>query len=140
MFLVPAKVGGIVAGEVLAELVVVAGQDGVEEDAQDGGDGQAGKADGHAGVLEDGETADAVEAQGGDQDHRRDDEVPGVGEVHLVLHHVAHPDGGDHAVEDEADAADDGGGDGVDDGVELGADREDDGRNRRDAEDRKSVV
>ena len=36
------------------------------------------------------------------------------GEVHAVLHHVAHTDSGDHSVQHKADTADDAGGDGVD--------------------------
>ena len=62
-----------------------------------------------------------------DEDHRGDDQVAGLGQVHLVLHHVAHAHGGDHAVQHEADAAHDGGGDGVDQGVKLGGEGEDDG-------------
>ena len=41
------------------------------------------------------------------------DQVAAVGKVHAVLHHVAHTDGGDHAIQHKADAADDAGGDGV---------------------------
>ena len=47
--------------------------------------------------------------------------------IHPVLHHVPHAHGGDHAVQDEADAAYDGGGDGVDQRIELGGEGEHDG-------------
>ena len=53
----------------------------------------------------------------------------------LVLDHVAHADSGDHAVEHEADAADDAGGDGVDDGLKLGAEAQDHGKHSGDADD-----
>ena len=65
------------------------------------------------------------------QNDSGDDEVAAVGEVHAVLDHVADTDGGDHAVEHEADAADDAGGDGVDDGLKLGAEAQDDGQHSR---------
>ena len=108
------ETAGVVA-VVLAEDVVLAGEDGVEGDARDGGDGEAGESDGRAAHME----GDAAgEAQAADQDGGGDDQVAGVGEVHLVLHQVAHADGGDHAVEDKAHAADDGGGDGADEGGE----------------------
>ena len=63
----------------------------------------------------------AGEAQAAHQDDGGDDQVAGVGEVHPVLHHVAHTDGGDHAVEDEGHAAHDGRRHGVDQRREHGA-------------------
>ena len=63
------------------------------------------------------DAAHRVEAQGADQDDGGNDQVAGVGEIDLVLNNVAHADGGDHAVQHKADAADDGGGDRVDDGL-----------------------
>src|SRR5699024_8061444 len=90
------------------------------------GNGQTGQVDGNAQDRE-GQAAQRVEAQGADQDDRRNDEVAGVGQIHLVLHHVADADGGDHAVQNKADAADDASGDGVDDGLKLGAEAEQDG-------------
>ena len=56
------------------------------------------------------DAAHRVEAQGADQNDRGNDQVAGVGEVDLVLDNVAHADGGDHAVQHKADAADDAGG------------------------------
>ncbi len=54
-----------------------------------------------------GDAAHRVEAQRADQNDGGDDQVAGVGEVDLVLDNVAHADGGDHAVQHKADAADD---------------------------------
>ncbi len=56
-----------------------------------------------------------------------------------ILHHVAHTDGGDHAVQHKADAADDAGGDGVDDSLKLGAEAQDDGQDSRNADDERIV-
>ena len=58
----------------LVELVVIAGQDGVQQDAGDGGDGQTGQVDVNAEHGE-GDAADGVEAQRADQNDRRDDQV-----------------------------------------------------------------
>ena len=124
--LIGAQVSGLVALGVHTELIVVAGQDGVEDHARQGGDGQAGQGDVCAAHGE-GDAAGGAEAQAADEDHRRDDEVPGLGQVHLVFHHVPHAHRGDHTVQDEADAAHDGGGDGVHQGVELGGEGQDDG-------------
>ena len=62
-----------------------------------------------------GDAAHGVEAQSAHQDDSSNDQVAAVGEVDLVLHYVADADGGDHAVQHEADTADDAGRDGVDD-------------------------
>ena len=97
---------------------VIARQNGVEHDAGDGGNGQRGQGNGGTTHME-GESV--RKAQTTHQNDRGDDQIPRIGEVHLVLHHVPHADGGDHTVEDEADAADDSRGDGVDEGGELGA-------------------
>ena len=129
-----AQAGTLAGAGAVVELVGVSGQQGVEQDAGDGGDGQTGQVDGHTGHHE-GQTAHRVEAQGADQDDSGDDQVAGVGEVHLVFHHVAHADGGDHAVQHEADAADDAGGDGVDDGIKLGAEAQHDGKHGGNADD-----
>ena len=67
------------------------------------------------------DAAHGVEAQGADQNDGGDDQVAGVGEVDLILNDIAHADGGDHAVQHKADAADDAGGDRVDDGLKLRA-------------------
>ena len=73
----------------------------------------------------------AGEAQTAYQDDGSDDQVAGVGKVHPVLHHIAHADGGDHAVQDEGHAADDGGGDGVDQGGKGGGEGQHHGIERR---------
>ena len=98
-------------GHIRTELVVLAGENGIEDNTSDGSNGQAGK--GHMG-LADGEGEAAGEAQAAHQNDGRNDEVTAVSEIHPVFHNVAHTDGGDHAVEDEADTADDGRRDGVD--------------------------
>ena len=128
--LIAAQIGAGVALDALAELVVVAGQDGVQNNARQCGDGQTGQGDVGAAHGE-GDAAGGGEAQTAHEDDGGDDEVAGLGEIHLVLHHVAHAHGGDHTVQDEADAAHDGGGDGVDQRVKLGGEAEDDGVQRR---------
>ena len=120
------------------ELIIVAGQDGVQQDADDGGDGQTGQVDGHTADHE-GQAAHRVESQRGHQNDGCHDQVAAVGEVHTVLDHIADTDGGDHAVKHEADTADDAGGDGVDDGLKLGAEAQDDGQHCGDADDQRVV-
>ena len=112
--------GGVALG-VDAELVVLAGQDGVEQDAHDGGDGKAGQR-----YDADLDGAGVVDADGEHQDQGGNDNVAGVGEVDLVLDHISHADGRDHTVEDEADTADGGAGHGGDEGGKLRAEGEDD--------------
>ena len=126
---IAAQVGAGVALDALAELVVVAGQDGVQDHARQSCDGQTGQGDIGAARGE-GDAAGGAEAQTADEDHRGDDEVAGLGQVNAVLHHVADAHRGDHTVEDEADAAHDGSGDGVHQRVELGGEAEDDGVQR----------
>ena len=53
-------------------------------------------------------------------DEGGNDDVTAVGEVHLVLHHVAHAHGGDHAVEHHGHAAHGSGGHGGHQGRKLG--------------------
>ena len=77
----------------------------------------------------------AGEAQAADEDNAGDDQVAGLGQVHLVLHDVAHADGGNHAVKHEGHAANDGGGHGGDDGGELRNEGQDDGIHRRQTDD-----
>ena len=77
----------------LVELVVVAGQDSVQQDTGDGGDGQTGQVDVNARNRKR-DAAHRVEAQGADQNDRGNDQVAGVGEVDPVLDNVAHADGG----------------------------------------------
>ena len=118
----------------LLELIVLAGQDSVEGDADDGGDGEAGQAD-----DADLDAAGVADADGQHEDERRDDDVAGVGEVHTVLHDVPHTDGGDHAVQDERHAADGGGGHGGDEGGKLRAEGDEDGDAGRDADDARVI-
>lgn len=130
--------GGSVRTVGCVELIIVAGQDGVEQDADDGSDGQTGQIDRDAAHHE-GQAAHRVEAQRRHQNDSSNDQVAAVGEVHPVLDHVADTDGRDHAVQHEADAADDAGGDGVDDRLKLGAEAQDDGQYRSDADDQRVV-
>ena len=130
--------GGSVRTVGCVELIIVAGQDGVEQDADDGGDGQTGQIDGDAAHHE-GQAAHRVEAQRRHQNDSSNDQVAAVGEVHPVLDHVADTDGRDHAVQHKADAADDAGGDGVDDGLKLGAEAQDDGQHSGNADDQRVV-
>ena len=120
------QVGGLVAADGGAELVVVAGENGVEDDTAQSSDGKTRQGDGCI-TNHEGHAAHSVEAQTADEHHGGDDQVAGLGEIHFVFHHIPHTHGGDHTVEDEADAAHDGGGDGVDQCVKLGGEAEDDG-------------
>ena len=56
---IPAQGGGRVGGRGLAKVEVVAGQDGVENNAGDGGDGQRGQGDGGAANMEGQASAEA---------------------------------------------------------------------------------
>ena len=120
------------------KLVVVTGQDGVEQNAGNGSDGQTGQVDVNA-CDGKADAAHRVEAQGAHQNDSGHDQVAAVGKVHAVLHHIAHTDGGDHAVQHKADAADDAGGDGVDDSLKLGAEAQDDGQHGSNADDQRIV-
>ena len=124
--LVAAQVGGLVAIDADAELVVIAGQNGVEDHAAQSSDGQTGQSHSRTAHGE-GHAAHGAEAEAADKHDGGNDQVPGLGQINLILHDVADAHGGDHAVEDEADAAHDGGGDGVHQRVELGGEAEDDG-------------
>ena len=123
---IAAQIGGLIALDAGTELVVVAGQDGVQDHARQSRDGQTGQGDISAAYGE-GDAAGGAEAQTADEDHCGDNQVTGLGQVHLVFHHVADADGGDHTVEDEADAAHDSGGDGVDQCIKLGGEAQDNG-------------
>ena len=114
---------------VLLEGVVLAGQDGVEQDAHDGGDSQTRQ--GHDADLD---AAGVGDADGEHEDERGDDDVAGVGEVDLVLDDVAHADSGDHAVEHEGHAADGGRRHGGHEGREFRAEGHDDRNAGRDAD------
>ena len=113
----------------LLELVVLAGKNGIEENADDGGDGETGQGD-HADL----DAAGIVDADRQHEDKRSDDDVAGVGEVHLIFHHVAHADGGDHAVQHKRHAADGGGGHCGDERRKLRAEGDDNGNAGRDAD------
>ena len=83
------EVDGFVALLVLAEDIVLAGHDGVEHDADDGADGEAGEAD-RPELERTG--AGVADADGEDEDQGRDEDVAGLREVDLVLDDVAHAD------------------------------------------------
>ena len=86
----------------LGEREVLAGKDGVEDDAHERADGEAGERD-----LEraDGERDRAGlrerDAERQDEDERRDEHVAALAQVDLALNEVADADRGDHSVEDE---------------------------------------
>ena len=107
------EVDGGRAFALLLEFVVLAGEDGIEDDAHDRGHSQAGQADG---ADLHGAGGAVGNAQGQHQDQGGDDHIAGVGKVHSVLHHVAHAHGRDHAVEHQGHTADGGGGHGGDEG------------------------
>ena len=88
--LVGTQVGGVVSLGGLAELVVVSGQDSVQDDACQSGDGQTGQRDGGVAHRE-GDAAHRVEAQTADEHHRGDNQVAGLGQVDLVLPRYARP-------------------------------------------------
>ena len=120
------------------KLVIIAGEDGVEQDAHDSSNGQAGQVDGDTAHSE-GQTAHRVEAKRADQDDSGNDQVAAVGKVYTVLDHIADTDRGDHSVQHKADAADDAGGDSVDDSLKLGAEAQDDGQHSGNADDQRVV-
>lgn len=114
------EVNGGVALFVNAELVVLAGQDRVYCDADEGCYCEAGE-----GYDADLDAADGVVyADREDEDKCCDDNVAAVGEVNLVLNDVADADCGDHTVEDEGYAADGCGGHCGDEGCKLRAEGE----------------
>lgn len=116
----------------LHEDVVIAGEDGVHDNAEDRGDGQGGKRDVGAADLEGQATG---EAQTGHQDHCRDNQVSGAGEVDPILDDISHANGRDHPVEDEGNASDDGGRHGGDYLSELRGEGEDNGVEGGEADD-----
>ena len=124
------EVDGGVALLVNAELVVLAGQDRVYCDADEGCDRETGE-----GYDADLDAADGVvDADREDEDERCNDDIAAVGEVDLVLNDVADTDCGDHTVEDQGDAADGRGGHCCYEGRELRAEGEDYRKACRDAD------
>ena len=81
--LIGAQVGGLVALGVHTELIVVAGQDGVEDHARQCGDGQTGQGDVGAAHGK-GDAAGGGEAQTAHEDDGGDDEVAGLGAGHRM--------------------------------------------------------
>ena len=130
--------GGSVGTGSGVKLVVVAGQNGVEQDTCNSSHSQTGQVDGDAANGK-ANAAHRVEAQCTHQNDGGNDQVAAVGEVHAILHHVAHTDGRDHAVQHKADTADDAGGDGVDDGLKLGAEAQDDSQHSGNADDQRVI-
>ena len=124
-----AEVDGGVALLIGTELIVLAGQDGVHDDAHDGGNSQTGQADSHHADVEGDGTADIVvlDADGQAQDHGSDQNVTALGEVNLVFDHIADTDSGDHAVEHQGNTAHGSSGHSDDQSGELGAEGQDDG-------------
>ena len=105
------------------ELIIVSGQDRIEDDAHDGGDGKGSQGDGN---TADRESRSVAQAEAAYHDDSRDNEVAGFGEINLVLNHVADTDCRDHSVEDETDTADDGGRHCADDLGHFGDEAQDD--------------
>ena len=105
-------------------LVILAGQDGIQDNSENGCDGQGGQ--GNGGPAN-GEGQAVGEAEATDQNDRRDDEVSRLREVDVVFNDIPDTDGGNHTVEDEGNAADDGRRQGTDDFGELGRKGKDDG-------------
>lgn len=95
------EIHGRVALQVGAELIIVARQNRVEHNAHDGRDREAGEREAEAAAQRNRNAAHAVEAQRGNKNHRRDDQIAGFGEINLIFYNIAHTDGGDHAVEHE---------------------------------------
>ena len=120
------------------KLVVVTRQDSVEQDACNRSHSQTGQVDGDTANGK-ANAAHRVKAQCAHQNDGGNDQVAAVGEVHAVLHHVAHTDSGDHSVQHKADTADDAGGDSVDDGLKLGAEAQDDSQHSGNADDQRVV-
>ena len=77
-----------IALQIAAKLIVLARQDRIEQDTQDGGDSQAGQGQAVAAKGK-GQTANAVEAQSADQNDRRNQQVSGIGKVDLIFYYVA---------------------------------------------------
>ena len=68
-----------------AELVVLAGQNGVHHDAHQSGHSQTGQADGH-GAQRNLDGAGIADTNGQTHDHGGDQNVTALGEVNLILH------------------------------------------------------
>lgn len=127
------EIHGCIALQVGAKLIIVARQHRVEHNAHDGRDRETGERETEAAAQRNRNAAHAVEAQRGNKDHRRDNQIAGFGEINLIFHNVAHTDGGDHAVKHERDTADDGRGYRLDGRADLREEAEQDGKACRDA-------
>ena len=120
------QVHGGIAGRVLAEDIIVSGQDGIEKNAHDGSHCQTGEGDVHGTHHEgDGTGSREGNAQGQGHDQGSNDDVAALGEVHLVFHHVAYADSRNHTIEDQGDTADGGCGHAVNKGRKLRAEGQD---------------
>ena len=124
--LVGAKVGRFVTFYAFTKHIIVAGEDGIENNACQSGNGKFGEGDVSACY---GEGNAVGKAEAADEDHSSDDQIAGFSEVHLIFHDVAHTYSGDHTVKDEGNTADDCSGDGVDQRIKLGGEGENDGVN-----------
>ena len=113
------EVDGLAALIGSIEFVCIAGEYRVEHYSGNCCERQTRKGDGSACDVE-GDSADGIEAESGNEDNCCDDEVAGLGEVYLILNNVSDADSGYHTIEDEGNAADDGSGNGVYQSGELG--------------------
>jgi hypothetical protein len=123
-----------------AEVVIFSWHDGIQEDANDGADGEARERKFDAAQVEANRTRlGEADAQGADNRDCADEHVAGLGEVNLMFDEVANADRGNHTVEDERNAADGGRREGRDDRGKFRTESEDDRKNCRDANDARIV-
>ncbi len=123
-----------------AEVVIFAWHDGIQENANQGADGEARERKFDAAKIEANRTRlGEADAQGADNRDRANEHVAGLGEVDLMFDEVADADRGNHTVEDERNAADGGRREGRDDRGKFRAESEDDRKNCRDANDARIV-
>ena len=124
--------GLVLAMDALDLHAELAGEDGVEDDAGEGGKGEATEVDG---AYSDAVACSVLDANGDDEDEGGNEDVAAGGEVDTVLDEVADSDSGDHAIEDEADATNGGCGHEADEACELRTEAEDDGEDGGEADD-----
>lgn len=96
------EVYGCGAFVLLLELVILAGQDGVERNTYKGRYSQTGQRYDADVDASDG----VVDADCEHKNQRRDNNIAAVREIDLVLNHIAHADRRDHTVQDKGHTAD----------------------------------